>query len=87
MAAASREVGRVSVRVVPHTDGFRRSLKSQLESIVKGVEAKINVDPDVSGFRQKGKRVRQGDEDRSSRRPRRKNIPWAYQGDVRQRRR
>ncbi|CPV38023.1 Phage-related protein [Mycobacteroides abscessus] len=53
MAAASREVGRVSVRVVPDTDGFRRSLKRQLESIVKGVEAKINVDPDVSGFRQK----------------------------------
>lgn len=53
MAAASREVGRVSVRVVPDTDGFRRSLKSQLESIVKGVEAKINVNPDVSGFRQK----------------------------------
>ncbi|MCA4750458.1 cation transporter [Mycobacteroides abscessus] len=53
MAAASREVGRVSVRVVPDTDGFRRSLKRQLESIVKGMEAKINVDPDVSGFRQK----------------------------------
>ncbi|NOR99394.1 phage tail protein [Mycobacteroides abscessus] len=53
MAAASREVGRVSVRVVPDTDGFRRSLKRQLESIVKGVEAKINVNPDVSGFRQK----------------------------------
>ncbi|WP_100485698.1 phage tail protein [Mycobacteroides abscessus] len=52
-AAGSREVGRVSVRVVPDTDGFRRSLKRQLESIVKGVEAKINVDPDVSGFRQK----------------------------------
>lgn len=53
MAAASREVGRISVRVVPETDGFRRDLKRQLESIVKGVEAKINVNPDVSGFRQK----------------------------------
>lgn len=51
--AAAREVGRVSVRVVPDTDGFRRDLKRQLESIVKGVEAKINVNPDVSGFRQK----------------------------------
>lgn len=53
MAAASREVGRVSVRVVPDTNGFRRSLKRQLEAITKGIEAKINVDPDVSGFRQK----------------------------------
>lgn len=51
--AAAREVGRVSVRVVPDTGGFRRDLKRQLESIVKGVEAKINVNPDVSGFRQK----------------------------------
>lgn len=51
--AAAREVGRISVRVVPDTDGFRRDLKRQLESIVKGVEAKINVNPDVSGFRQK----------------------------------
>lgn len=53
MAAASREVGRISVRVVPDTDGFRRDLKRQLEAITKGVEAKINVNPDVSGFRQK----------------------------------
>ncbi|WP_457160550.1 phage tail protein [Mycobacteroides abscessus] len=53
MAAASREVGRISVRVVPDTDGFRRSLKRQLESIVKGVEAKINIDPDLSKFREK----------------------------------
>lgn len=52
-AAGSREVGRVSVRVVPDTDGFRRDLKRQLEAITKGIEAKINVDPDVSGFRQK----------------------------------
>ncbi|MBN7473072.1 phage tail protein [Mycobacteroides abscessus] len=51
--AAAREVGRVSVRVVPDTDGFRRALKRQLEAITKGIEAKINVDPDVSGFRQK----------------------------------
>lgn len=47
------EVGRVSVRVIPDTDGFRRSLKRQLESIVKGVDAKVNIDPDLKGFRQK----------------------------------
>nr|WP_241033877.1 hypothetical protein [Mycobacteroides chelonae] len=52
-AAGSREVGRVSVRVVPDTDGFRRALKRQLEAITKGLEAKVNVDPDVKGFRQK----------------------------------
>ncbi|MBN7319707.1 hypothetical protein IUS99_23375 [Mycobacteroides abscessus subsp. massiliense] len=53
MAAASREVGRISVRVVPNTDGFRRELKRQLEAITKGLEAKVNIDPDLDGFRQK----------------------------------
>ncbi|SKY31296.1 Phage-related protein [Mycobacteroides abscessus subsp. bolletii] len=53
MAAASREVGRISVRVVPDTDGFRRALKRQLEAITKGLEAKVNIDPDLDGFRQK----------------------------------
>ncbi|MFT9561376.1 phage tail protein [Mycobacteroides abscessus] len=52
-AAGSREVGRVSVRVVPDTDGFRRALKRQLEAITKGLEAKVDVDPDLKGFRQK----------------------------------
>lgn len=53
MAAAHQEVGRVYVRVVPDTDGFRRALQRQLESITKGIEAKVNVDPDLDGFRQK----------------------------------
>lgn len=53
MAAASREVGRIAVRVVPDTDGFRRELKRQLEAITKGLEAKVNIDPDLDGFRQK----------------------------------
>nr|WP_232785186.1 hypothetical protein [Mycobacteroides chelonae] len=52
-SAGSREVGRISVRVVPDTDGFRRALKRQLEAITKGLEAKVNVDPDLDGFRQK----------------------------------
>lgn len=51
--AGGREVGRVSVRVVPNTDGFRRELKRQLEAITKGLEAKVNIDPDLDGFRQK----------------------------------
>ncbi|MEC4836348.1 hypothetical protein R2362_17295 [Mycobacteroides chelonae] len=52
-SAGSREVGRISVRVVPNTDGFRRELKRQLEEITKGLEAKVNIDPDLDGFRQK----------------------------------
>lgn len=52
-SAGSREVGRVSVRVVPNTDGFRRELKRQLEAITKGLEAKVNIDPDLKGFREK----------------------------------
>ncbi|RIS72117.1 hypothetical protein D2E70_04080 [Mycobacteroides abscessus] len=51
--AAAREVGRISVRVLPDTDGFRRALKRQLEAITKGLEAKVDVDPDLKGFRQK----------------------------------
>ncbi len=51
--AGGREVGRVSVRVVPDTDGFRRELKRQLEAITKGLEAKVDIDPDLKGFRQK----------------------------------
>jgi len=51
--AGGREVGRISIRVVPDTDGFRRELKRQLEAITKGLEAKVNIDPDLDGFRQK----------------------------------
>ncbi|MDB2192093.1 hypothetical protein PM086_20130 [Mycobacteroides abscessus subsp. abscessus] len=43
----------MSVRVVPNTDGFRRELKRQLEAITKGLEAKVNIDPDLKGFREK----------------------------------
>ncbi len=51
--AGGREVGRISIRVVPDTDGFRRELKRQLEAITKGLEAKVNIDPDLDGFREK----------------------------------
>lgn len=51
--AGGREVGRISVRVVPDTDGFRRALERQLKSITKGLEAKVNIDPDLDGFREK----------------------------------
>ncbi|ETZ60862.1 hypothetical protein I541_1019 [Mycobacteroides abscessus] len=38
---------------MPNTDGFRRELKRQLEAITKGLEAKVNIDPDLKGFREK----------------------------------
>lgn len=60
MAAGSREVGRVSVRVVPDTDGFRRALERQLKAITKGLEAKVDVDPDIKGFREKVKAATKG---------------------------
>lgn len=60
MAAASREVGRVSVRVVPDTDGFRRELKRQLKAITKGLQAKVDLDPDLKGFREKVKATTKG---------------------------
>ncbi|MDM3948484.1 phage tail protein [Mycobacteroides abscessus] len=59
-SAGSREVGRISVRVVPDTDGFRRALKRQLEAITKGLEAKVDLDPDLKGFREKVKAATQG---------------------------
>lgn len=51
--AGGHEVGRISIRVVPDTDGFRRELKRQLEAITKNLEAKVNIDPDLDGFREK----------------------------------
>lgn len=51
--SGGREVGRISVRVVPDTDGFRRALQRQLESVTKGIEVKVNITPDLDGFRQK----------------------------------
>lgn len=53
MAAAHQEVGRVYVRVVPDTKDFRRELKRELEAITKGLEAKVDIAPDLDGFRQK----------------------------------
>lgn len=47
------EVGRVSVRVVPDTSRFRRDAKKGLERAVKGLKVKVDVDPDLTGFRSK----------------------------------
>jgi hypothetical protein len=39
-----KEVGRISIRVVPDTGNFRRDLKRQLDAIEKEVRATVNVD-------------------------------------------
>ncbi|MEU9807028.1 cation transporter [Mycobacterium sp. NPDC050853] len=46
-SAGGREVGRISVRVVPDTDNFRRDLKKQLDRIENSERVKIEVDPDL----------------------------------------
>ncbi|ANA99700.1 bacteriophage-like membrane protein [Mycolicibacterium phlei] len=42
-SADGKEVGRVSVRVVPNTNKFRQRLKEQLEEVEKSEKADINV--------------------------------------------
>ena len=37
------EVGRVSIRVVPDTSGFRRDLRSDVEAAIAGLDAEIDV--------------------------------------------
>lgn len=55
-----QEVGRISIRVVPNTDGFRRKLKDDLEAAEAGNEVEIDVEPDVTGLREKIKAAASG---------------------------
>ncbi|AXH50396.1 tape measure protein [Mycobacterium phage Ollie] len=41
--AGGQEVGRISVRVVPNTDHFRRQLKTQLEAIEKSMRGEVGI--------------------------------------------
>src|SRR5690606_13133752 len=43
---AARAVGKVSVRVVPDTSGFRQQLKAELAKAVRGLEVKIRAKVD-----------------------------------------
>lgn len=52
-----REVGRVSVRVVPKTDNFRKELKRDLEEETRGLEAEVDVEFDSDGLRQRLKAI------------------------------
>lgn len=54
------EGGRVSIRVVPDTTGFRRELKTKLEAAVKGLKIEIDIEPDLDGLRQKIKAATKG---------------------------
>ncbi len=47
------EVGKISVRVSPDTSNFRRDLQRQLERIERASEVRVNVNPDLTGFRQR----------------------------------
>ncbi|QKT07939.1 hypothetical protein HUN08_12635 [Gordonia sp. X0973] len=62
MAASpgGKEVGRVSVRVVPDTSRFRRQVEKDLNRDLKGLKAKVRVDPDMAGFRKKVKSSTEG---------------------------
>lgn len=51
--AGGREVGRISIRVLPNTDRFRADLQRQLDEIEKGTKFKVRIDPDMDGFRDK----------------------------------
>ncbi|MGB0969729.1 MAG: phage tail protein [Mycobacterium sp.] len=48
-----KEVGRISIRVVPDTDRFRQALKAKLEQIERALSGEVDVSPDTRGFRQK----------------------------------
>jgi hypothetical protein len=52
-----QEVGRVSVRVVPNVEGFRRELKKKLEEETAGLnlEVPVGADFDANGLRAKAK--------------------------------
>lgn len=58
MAAKSpggKEVGRISIRVVPDTTRFYSRLKNEMEALEKTLKGEIGVIPDMDGFREEVK--------------------------------
>ncbi|MGW1740038.1 hypothetical protein ACWCPQ_14640 [Nocardia sp. NPDC001965] len=47
-----KEVGRISVKVVPDTDGFRRKLKQDLEAETNGLEVEVGIDLEPGAVRE-----------------------------------
>lgn len=50
--SGGKEVGRISIKVVPDTDDFRDDLKGDLERFERTLRTKVSVDPDTTGFRE-----------------------------------
>lgn len=48
-----KEVGRISIRVVPDTALFRERLKKDLDALEKTLKGELGVVPDMDGFREK----------------------------------
>lgn len=55
-----KEVGRISIRVVPDTSKFRDRLKRDLEALEKVLKGDIGMAPDMDGFREKVKAASAG---------------------------
>ena len=53
MAGEGQIVGKIGIRVSPRTDRFRQELRAQLEKIEKSIEAAIDVEPNLRGFRER----------------------------------
>lgn len=52
--AGGQEVGRISIRVVPDTDGFRKKLQAELKAIEDSLRATIEVDLDLDTAKARG---------------------------------
>ncbi|MGE2717574.1 phage tail protein [Mycolicibacterium litorale] len=57
--AGGREVGRISIRVLPNLKGFRAKVKAEIEA-VEQMTAKIKVEADTDPFRREVRAVTQG---------------------------
>ncbi|WP_157897075.1 hypothetical protein [Mycobacteroides salmoniphilum] len=55
-----KEVGRISIRVVPDTTRFRDRLKKDLEALEKTLKGELGMTPDMDGFREKVKAASSG---------------------------
>ncbi|WP_220474537.1 cation transporter [Mycobacteroides abscessus] len=55
-----KEVGRISIRVVPDTSKFRDRLKADLEALERVLKGEISMGPDMDGFREKVKAASSG---------------------------
>lgn len=51
MARGTREAGRVSIRVVPDSTGFRRKVKNELDAIEAGLKIKVKAELDTTQLR------------------------------------